>query len=234
MKILVAVIAYNEEKNIANTLDDLARNNCGYDIVVIDNGSSDNTHGICEKLGVPYLRHCINTGSPYGTVRSYFDYAGKYNYDIICQFDGDGQHIASELPKIIDPVKNNVADFVIGSRFLQKKGFKSSFLRRIGINLFSFINSSITGRKISDTTSGFKAYGKNVIDYFYKTYKNEIYDINQILLLSFFNGARIMEVPIVMKAREHGASEFNFFRSAAFPVKGLINIMGCLLQGKAR
>ena len=181
-------------------------------------------------MGITTISHCINTGSSFGTVGTYFLYAYTNNYDIICQFDGDGQHIASELPRIIGPIRNNEADLIIGSRFINKEGFQSSFFRRIGIRLFSYLDSKMIGQKVTDVTSGFRAYNRTLIEFFAKYYMHELYDTNQLLLLSSFSGARIKEVPVKMKEREHGISEYNFFNSLVFPLKGLVNIIGCYLQ----
>ena len=232
IKILIAVIAYNEEKNIRLTLSELMEHNFGFDIVVIDNGSCDRTKQICKELGIDVISHCINTGSSFGTVMTYFLYAYQNNYDILCQFDGDGQHIASELPQIIEPIRNDNVDYVIGSRFLEKKGFQSYFFRRIGIRLFAYISSKCIDYTVTDVTSGFRAYGKRVIKFFAKDYKHEMYDTSQLLLLSHFSGAKIKEVPVKMQERKFGKSEFNFLNAVTFPVKGIINIAGSLLQKK--
>lgn len=230
MKILVAIIAYNEEKNIESVIKELLSLKYDVDLILIDNSSTDKTCQLAESLGVNFISHCINTGGAMGTVTSYFAYASKNNYDVVCQFDGDGQHIATELEKIIEPITTDKADYVIGSRFLTKRGFQSYFFRRVGIKLFSVCNSAIINKKITDSTSGFRAYGKNVIDFFGKKWKHEIHDVNQLLLLSSFWGARIEEVPVEMRARIYGKSEYNLINSISFPVKGIINILGCLLQ----
>ena len=128
LKILVAVIAYNEGFNIAATLRDLAVDSSRMDFVVVDDGSTDKTLRVCQDADFQVLRHCVNSGS-FGTVKTYFMYAYRHGYDILCQFDGDGQHLASELPKIIGPVERNEADYVIGSRFQDRKGFQSSAIR---------------------------------------------------------------------------------------------------------
>ena len=229
-RVLVAIIAYNEELNIRNTVQDLRDADLGYDIVLVDNGSNDRTVEIAKEMNVPTVSHFINSGSSSGTVMTYFNYAYRYNYDVMCQFDGDGQHIASELPKIVDPVLNDEADYVIGSRFITKEGFQSYAVRRAGIRLFSFINSRIIGQKVTDITSGARAYNRKVFEFFAKKYRHEVYDTNQLLLLSHFAGARIKEVPVVMKEREHGVSEFNIYNALAFPATCLINIVGTLLQ----
>lgn len=230
MRVLVAIIAYNEAQNIPGVIEDLRQNNFGFEIVVIDNGSSDRTAETARKMGVDVVSHCVNSGSSAGTLMSYLMYAHRYDFDILCQFDGDGQHIASELPKIIDPIRRGEADYVIGSRFIDKEGFQSSFMRRLGIRLFAQIDSMITGQKITDITSGFRAYGRHIIEFFAKYHRHEVYDTSQLLLLSHFSGARIVEVPVKMQERVHGESEFNFFNSLSFPIKGFINVTGCILQ----
>lgn len=229
-KILIAIIAYNEEKNIRATIQDLIDNNFGYDIVLIDNGSHDGTVEIANEMGIPNISHFVNSGSSGGTVMTYFNYAYRNNYDILCQFDGDGQHMASELPKIIKPIIDDEADYVIGSRFISKEGFQSYAARRAGIRIFSLINSVIVGKKITDITSGARAYSRRVIGFFARRYRHEVFDTNQLLLLSHFSGARIMEVPVVMKERLYGSSEFHFFNAISFPATCLINIVGTLLQ----
>jgi glycosyltransferase involved in cell wall biosynthesis len=229
-KVLVAVIAYNEERNIKSTIQDLLDSDLEYDIVLIDNGSLDSTVEIAREMGIPCVSHFINSGASSGTLMTYFNYAYRYGYDILCQFDGDGQHIASELPKIVQPIVNGEADYVIGSRFIEKEVFQSYALRRMGIKIFSIIDSMVLGMKVTDITSGARAYNKNVIEFFGKKYHHEVHDTNQLLLLSYFAGARVKEVPVVMKEREHGASEFNIINALGFPAKGVINIIGTLLQ----
>ena len=229
-KIIVTVIAYNEEQNIGGVLQDLVDHNFGYDIVVIDNGSYDRTAEISRSMGIPVVSHCINTGSQFGTINTVFMYAYDNDYDILCQFDGDGQHRASEIIKNVEVLKRGEADFVIGSRFLEKKGFQSYFIRRIGIKFFSWLDSRIIGHKMTDITSGFQAYNRKIINFFSQYFRHEISDTNQFLLISHFAGAKIKEVPIIMDERKHGRSEFGLFESIGFIGKSFINIIGCLLQ----
>lgn len=182
-------------------------------------------------MKVKTLSHCINSDIN-GTWKTYLNYAHKNDYDIVCQFDGDGQHLAKELPKIINPIKNKEANQVIGSRFLGNNTFQSSFTRRIGINLFSFILSRIFKYKIKDVTSGFIAFDRRIINFFSTYYKAEINDPNQTHLLSFFSGAKIIEVPVEMNLRMHGSSLYNWLNSLIYPFNGLFNIIGCLLLKK--
>jgi glycosyltransferase involved in cell wall biosynthesis len=228
------VIAYNEEKNLGATLADLRANGPKeFDLVVIDNGSSDRTKQVALAAGVPVVSHCVNSGGSMGTVMTYFLYAHRNRYDCLCQFDGDGQHVAAELAKIIAPVVEGRADYVIGSRFLAREGFQSYFLRRLGIRLFAWLDSLVVGQKLTDVTSGFRAYGPRVLEFFAQHHRHELSDTNQLLLLSHFAGARVLEVPVVMRARQHGVSEFAASTAAlVFPLKGVVNILGCLLQRK--
>ena len=165
-----------------------------------------------------------------GTVTSYFRYGYQEGYDCICQFDGDGQHLASELPKICKPILSSSADYVIGSRFLERKGFQSTFTRRFGIRLFSRLDSLIMGQPVTDVTSGFRAYSRRVAEFFARAYPFELHDTNQLLLASHFSGARIQEVPVQMRERLHGDSEFDLVGSVAYPFSGVINILGVWLQ----
>jgi glycosyltransferase involved in cell wall biosynthesis len=231
MKILVSVISYNEEANIEATLRELLANNFGYEIVVIDNGSSDRTGQICARLNVDVVRHCVNTGSSVGTLLSYFHYAYAKGYDVLCQFDADGQHLATELPKIIAPVVAAEADVVIGSRFIERVGFQSTATRRIGIWVFSRLFRYVTDCPLTDITSGFRAYSRQAIEFFGHTYRDPIYDsMNQFLLLAYFADLRVQEVAVLMRPRQFGQSEFNFWNAFGFPIKGLMTFAACLLQ----
>jgi glycosyltransferase involved in cell wall biosynthesis len=230
VKTLIAVIAYNEEPNIRTTLEDLRAHNFGFDVVVIDNASADRTVEVCRSMGVPVVAHCTNTGGAMGTVTSYFRYGWEKGYECVCQFDGDGQHMASELPKICQPIFDRKADYVIGSRFLEGKGFQSTFTRRLGIGLFSKLDSMVVGQPITDVTSGFRAYSRLVIEFFARANPFELHDTNQLLLASHFCGARIVEVPAMMRERLHGQSEFDLAASLAYPFIGAINIGGVWLQ----
>lgn len=230
-KILIAVLSFNEAVNIETTLNDLKKYNFGYNIVVIDDGSNDKTADIAKKNGVPVVSHCINSGNYSNAAMTYFLYAYRNGYDILCQFDGDGQHQAEQLSQIINPVAEGKFDVVIGSRFLEKKGFQSFFLRRIGITLFSQIDTKITGTRLTDVTSGFRSYSKKVITFFGHVYKQELYDnTSQFLLITHYTGGKIAEVPIEMRARQGGTSLFNIWKSMTFPLKGVVIVLGCVLQ----
>ncbi len=230
-KVLIAVLSFNEAVNIEFTLKDLSNHNFGYDIVVIDDGSNDKTAAIAKLHGIPVVSHCINSGNYSNAAMTYFLYAYRNGYDVLCQFDGDGQHSAAQLKSIVNPILAGSSDVVIGSRFIEKKGFQSFFLRRVGIAMFSKIDSNITGTNLTDVTSGFRSYSRKVIHFFGHTYKQELYDnTSQFLLITHYIGGKISEVPIEMRPRQGGASLFDIWKSITFPLKGLVIVLGCILQ----
>jgi len=230
MRTLVAIIAYNEDLSIRTTLEDLQAHNVGFDVAVVDNSSTDHTVQICRKMGARVIPHCVNSGGAMGTVTTYFQTAYQDDYDCLCQFDGDGQHLASELPNIFGPVHRAEADYVIGSRFLSKEGFQSTALRRMGVRIFSRLDSAIMGQRVTDVTSGFRAYSRRVIEFFGRNYRYELHDTNQLLLASHFSGARVLEVPVLMRERRYGQSEFDLTNAVAYPLLGIVNILGVWLQ----
>lgn len=148
MKILIIVPAYNEEKNILKVIETLYKQNPDWDILIVNDCSEDNTLKISELSGKAIIINlCSNIGIG-GTVQTGFKYAGKYNYDIAVQFDGDGQHIANEIHKLLIPIIKNESDIVIGSRFLVKNdGYKSTKYRRLGIKNFSISKFGINKPK---------------------------------------------------------------------------------------
>lgn len=230
-KVLIAVLSFNEGVNIEATLTDLKLHNTGFDVVVIDDGSNDKTAIIAKKMGIPVVSHCINSGNYSNAAMTYFLYAFRNGYDVLCQFDGDGQHRADLLSEIILPVCRGESDVVIGSRFLKRQGFQSYFFRRLGIQLFSWIDSSIIGQQLTDVTSGFRSYSRKIIEFYGQTYKQELYDnTTQFLLVTHFIGGKISEVPIEMRARQGGTSQFNLWKSVTFPLKGLVIVWSCWAQ----
>jgi hypothetical protein len=231
MKILTVISNYNEEKAISKTITDVLSNSTiKTDILVIDNCSSDRSIDIIKELNVDYLKHPVNTGGSAGVIKTAFAYAYYHGYDIYCHMDGDNQHLASELEKIVAPIINGEADVVTGSRFIEKKGFQSSFMRRIGIMLFSKMLSLVTNSKFTDITSGFRAYNHTAIKFFASQFKQEIETITQLELVMYYAGLKRTDVPVLMKPRLTGKSEFNFTNAVKFPVYNFIGFWGTIIQ----
>lgn len=234
MKILTVISNYNEEKSIEKCIEDFRENAaiCA-DLLVIDNCSTDSSIKVIKETKVDYLQHAVNTGGSAGVIKTALLYAFKNDYDIYCHMDGDDQHNAAELEELVKPIMKGNADIVIGSRFLNKEGFQSYFARRLGIHLFSRLLSIITGQKLTDITSGFRAYNKKAISLFAKNFKHELEACIQLLMIAAYAGLSIKEVSIIMKSRNTGKSEIGVINSIKFPAYGIISIVGTMIQKKA-
>lgn len=210
MKVLLIIPSYNEEENVLDNyqkiIDYNKKNKTHYDAIVINDGSSDKTEEICIKNNIPHISLVHNLGIG-GAVQTGYKYAREYNYDVAVQFDGDGQHDVRYVKDIISPIVNNDADMVIGSRFIDKSvsSFQSSKSRRMGISIISFFIKLVSGKKIYDTTSGFRAINKDLINMFSDDYPVEYPEpVSSTKILK--KKYRIEEVPVSMNERTGGVS----------------------------
>ncbi len=229
MKILVIVPAYNEEKNIESVINDIKAKEPLIDILVVNDGSSDNTGLFAERSKkIELLTLPFNLGIG-GAMQAGFKYAKKNNYDIIVKFDGDGQHKAEEIKKILSPVLNQEADMVIGSRFLNGNKSYPIFARRIGQRIFSILISIIIGQKITDSTSGFRCYNKQVVSLFNEYYPSDYPEPEEIILLKK-NKFKMKEVWVSMSGRKGGSSSITIIKSAYYMVKVILALLINLLR----
>lgn len=234
-KVLLIIPAYNEEENILKTYKTIInynkQNKTNYDVIIINDGSTDNTENILLKNKINHIKLIHNLGIG-GAVQTGYKYALENNYDIAIQYDGDGQHDVRYVERIIDPIIKDQADFVIGSRFIKKdkNNFQSTFTRRIGINLISFFIKKVSGQKIYDTTSGFRACDKRIIREFADNYPTEYPEpITTVELLK--KGYKIDEVSVKMNEREGGVSSINSWKNAYYMINVILSI---LLVGSRR
>ena len=158
MKTVVIVPAYNEEGAIVETINALKEKCENVDYVIINDCSKDRTLEICKENDFNVISLPINLGIG-GAVQTGYKYAYENGYEVAIQMDADGQHDPKYIPQLIKKIEEG-NDFVIGSRFLEKEGFQSTFIRRMGINLYSWIIKVFTKKDIKDTTSGYRAAGK--------------------------------------------------------------------------
>ncbi|MGD0282336.1 MAG: glycosyltransferase family 2 protein [Dissulfurispiraceae bacterium] len=228
MKILVIVPAYNEERCIRGVIEDLRDNFPAGDITVIDDGSQDNTSAIADNLGVRVTKLPYNLGIG-GAMQAGFLYARQEKYDAAIQFDGDGQHHADQIEKILKPWLSHNADLVVGSRFLSDGGFKSSVQRRIGAKILSFVVSAITGQRITDTTSGFRVYGKKAIEFFCSLYPEDYPEV-EAFVLAHKKGLKIVEVPSEIGPRTGGRSSITICEAVYYMVKVQLAIFVDLMK----
>lgn len=227
-KILLIIPAYNEEANILKTYQTIQQynkeNKKDYDVIVINDGSTDETKKICEKNKIPTVNLIHNLGIG-GAVQTGYKYAYTKDYDIAIQFDGDGQHDVNYVEKIISPILENKADFVIGSRFVENLSkFKTSGARRMGIGVLSFFIKLSCGLKVYDTTSGFRASNKEIIANFAKSYPLEYPEpITTVELVK--RKYRIKEIAVNMKEREGGRSSIHTWKNVYYMINVCLSIL---------
>ena len=227
-RILIIIPAYNEEKSILKTYQEIEnynqKKNTKYDCIVINDGSTDRTEKILKDNKIPHICLPTNLGIG-GAVQTGYRYAMYNDYDIAIQYDGDGQHDVAYIKKIIEPIKNDRADFVIGSRFVGDiSEFKTTKSRRIGISIISFIIKIVSGKKLFDITSGFRAANKKIINIFAENYPQEYPEpiTNAKLLKSKF---RVEEVAVNMRERSEGQSSIHTWKNAYYMINVCLAIL---------
>lgn len=228
MKTLIIIPAYNEEASIPGVIRDLREYVPTVDVLVVNDGSRDGTSRIAREMGVKVLDLPFNLGIG-GAVQAGYLYALQNGHDIAVQFDGDGQHCACEVKKLLDPVEAGRVDFVVGSRFLASSEYRTPIFRRLGIGIFSIVLSRILGIKITDSTSGFRAGNRRVIEFFARTYPDDYPEVESLVLLHKMN-MRIEEVPVAMRERTGGKSSITPVRSAYYMTKVLMAIFIDLMK----
>jgi glycosyltransferase involved in cell wall biosynthesis len=223
LKRLAVVPAYNEEASVGRVIDEIRAFDPGFDIVVVDDGSTDRTAGVAADRGVHVVRLPFNLGIG-GAVQTGYRYAFERGYDLAVQVDGDGQHDPSELPKILEPVLAGSADLVVGSRFAEAGGvYRSSTTRRIGIRIFARVVSAVVRQRVTDTTSGFRAVNRKGIALFAADYPHDYPEV-EATVMSVKHKLRLQEVPVRMRERSGGRSSITALRSVYYMTKVLLAI----------
>ena len=229
---LAIVPAYNEQGMVGRVVREIQRQAPGFDVVVVDDGSSDGTAAEADASGAIVLRHPFNTGIG-GAMQSGFKYALRHDYDVAAQVDGDGQHKPAYLEELLAKLRTSgdEADMVCGSRFRGDPGYKVPFGRRIGNMVFSVVLTAICRQRITDPTSGFRMTNRRGIELFARDYPHDYPEVEAVLLLHVhkLEGA---ELPVRMRERVSGVSSINAQRSAYYMVKVLLAILVGLMRAR--
>lgn len=223
MKRLIIIPAFNEADNIVSLISEIEQLDYACDYVIIDDGSLDDTRAICNRNNLTYIHLPINSGIGVA-VQTGYKYACENGYDIAIQIDGDGQHGVGYLQKVVTPIEKGECDIAIGSRFLEKKGFQSSFSRRAGIVFLSNLIWICTGVKVRDVTSGFRAVNKKFIDVYARDYSSDYPEPEAIVTAVMCRG-KIKEIPVEMRERQSGSSSINMWRSFYYMIKVTLAIL---------
>ena len=205
-RILIIVPAHNESENLPGVMEDLARHIPHADVVVVDDASSDATVAIARSLGATVLHLPCNLGVG-GAMQTGYLYAARNRYDIAVQFDGDGQHRGNRIAGLLDAIRDQQADLVVGSRMVDGQRFRFHPLRLIGSKLLSVLVSLIVRKKVTDPTSGFRAASRRAIRFFAEHYpQTYLGDTVEALVWASRQGMKIVEVPARMNQRFAGES----------------------------
>lgn len=217
MKKLIIIPAFNEEENIEKTVTSIEKDAKEFDYVIINDCSTDRTKQICEQKGYNIVNLPINLGIG-GAVQTGYKYAYVNGYDVAVQVDGDGQHDPEFLNEMAEYIEKNKVDMVIGSRFIEKKGFQSSAARRMGIKFFSTLIKVLTGAVITDPTSGLRMVRRNVIEIFAKDYPRD-YPEPESVVAVLRKKLIVKEIPVIMHEREGGVSSISPKKSIYYMIK---------------
>jgi glycosyltransferase involved in cell wall biosynthesis len=222
LKRIAIVPALNEEATVGRVIDEIRAFDPGFDVVVVDDGSTDRTAGMAADSGAHVVRLPFNLGIG-GAMQTGFRFAFEHGYDIAVQIDGDGQHDPSQLSAILGPVLANEADLCVGSRFTGQGAYRSSFTRRIGIKIFASVVSAIVRQKVTDTTSGFRATNRRGIALFASDYPHDYPEVESTVML-VKHKLRLREVPVEMRERGGGTSSITALGSVYYMTKVLLAI----------
>lgn len=223
MKILAIIPAYNEEKSIGNVIKQIKTAIPEIDTLVVNDGSSDNTTANALQEGAEVITLPFNLGIG-GAMQTGYIYAKRNNYDIAIQVDGDGQHNAGYITELVEALAADKADMAIGSRYVSKSAYKSTLARRTGMVFFSGFVKLLTGKSIKDTTSGFRAVNRKIIDYFAFHYPTDYPEVD-VLIKLHKNKYRVMEIPVEMNERKTGKSSITPLRSIYYMIKVSLSLL---------
>ncbi len=232
-KILVIIPAFNEERSVRAVVEQVRR--VGFDVIVIDDGSSDDTYVQSKIAGARTIRLPFNVGVG-AALQCGFRFAQSHNYFAVVQCDADGQHLPSEIPRLVEALDTSSAAMVVGSRFrAERDGARRRLPRRIAMKILARIASGVSGRELTDTTSGFRAIREPLLSIFADDFpQSYLGDTFEAIVFAGRHGHEVLEIPVVMDDRKFGSSSANTIQSIVWIAKSLANVFLNLQQGPRR
>lgn len=227
-KTLVIIPALNESHSIAHVISLIKQHAPWADIAVINDGSTDTTGAIAESCGALVLNMPYNVGIG-AAMQTGFLYAAKNGYEVTVQNDGDGQHSSAEIPLLVSALVESGADLVIGSRYIEDRGYITPIPRKVGIVILAWIISLITRHSYTDPTSGFRASNRRTIQVCARTYPHDYPEPESVVLLHRA-GLHLHEIPVTMNPRYGGKSSITPIKSGIYMLKVILAILIGLLR----
>jgi glycosyltransferase involved in cell wall biosynthesis len=227
-RVLIVIPAHDECESLPRTLAEVRERAPSADILVVDDGSHDSTPEVARAAGVKVVSHAVNLGVG-GALQTGFRYAVEHGYAVAVQLDADGQHDPADLETVVSPVREGACDVAIGSRYLTSTGYHAPATRRLGMRLFSAVAGLAIGQPIADTTSGFRAYSRRVMEMCQHDLPQDFPDAPLLIALARA-GFRLREVPVHMRERRAGRSFYTLGRSLYYPYKNLLASLMAMLQ----
>lgn len=222
---LVIIPAWQEADTIQQTVAEVIAAVPSASVVVVDDGSRDDTAELAEQAGATVLRLPFNIGVG-AAMRTGFLYAYREGFDYVVQVDADGQHNPANIPLLMEVLIADRADIVIGSRFAEDRGYPISGPRRWAIGMLSFVLSRVAGTTLTDVTSGFRAANRSAVEQYLRHYPNEyLGDTVDSLVVAAKRGYRVAEVPVTMRVRQGGTPSHDPIRSAIFLIRSVLVVL---------
>ena len=228
MRKAAIVPAYNEARSIAGVVAELRATQPEFEIVVIDDGSTDETAAVARRAGAEVVQLPFNLGIG-GAVQTGIEWARRRGCELAVQVDGDGQHDPRQIDRLLQPILAGNADVVVGTRFAGEGTYRPSVARRIGIGVFAGLVSLIVRQRVTDTTSGFRAMNERAIELFADEYPYDYPEVEATVLI-FRHRLRLVEVPVTMRQRAAGRSSITVFRSLYYMGKVSLALFVGLLR----
>lgn len=228
---LLIIPAYNEGATLDRVLASIADARLGVQVVVVNDGSLDDTAEVAARCGATVLSHPFNLG--YGAaLQTGYKYALEVQAELVVQMDADGQHIPSEFPALMAPVEQGELDLVVGSRFLENTGYQMQTVRKLGREVFKAI-ARFAGLAVSDPTSGFQVLNRRVLEVYARDFFPTDYPDVDVLLAAYRHGLRVGERPVHMREEERASTMHGgLVRSAYYVYKMLLSVMSTWSMAK--
>jgi glycosyltransferase involved in cell wall biosynthesis len=220
MKAVVVIPAHNEEPNLPGVLEQVARAELGFPVVVVDDGSADRTRAIAVEQGARVVSHAVNLGY-LRAIQTGMLFMLANGFDYCFTLDADGQHDPAALVALRDRAEMaDHPDIVVGSRFLVSTGYRAPLARRAGMSLFSHLTGWVTGQRVYDTTSGLRCWSRPAVSLAVREGLGDLH--SEIIIAALLRGLKVAEIPIHVRPRVHGVSMYDAFTSLTYPFKTLL------------